>query len=144
MTPCSWANSPRRFKTIVVPSCSETSSVTSQKAWVDSNLAANTSVSPHDHYWDVPFFISVWRAIPLVVTRPLHLPEAWGQSQDSLCGIYGGQSGTGMWYSLSTSAPSWWLQLHQCIEPSVGPGNGQWVSEGRQLNSDTALCNRWS
>jgi hypothetical protein len=73
------------------------------------------------------------------------LPEAWGPTRYSLCGIYGRQSGTGMDCSLSISVPSLGLPLHQyTTEPSIGPGNGQCVCEGRQLNSDTARSNRWS
>lgn len=91
MTSCSWASSLRRFETIVVPPSSETCSVTSQKRLdrQHPSLSSRPSLS---------CFLSLslyGETIRLAVTVPLHRPAAWAQSQDSLCGIYGGQSVTG-------------------------------------------------
>jgi len=75
MTPCSWASNPRRFGTIAVPPCSETSSVSSQKDRVHRNSAVNTSVSPHSHRLVVSYLYIcteqpfVWRSLGRFTSR---------------------------------------------------------------------------
>ena len=75
MIACSWASSPRRFEMIAVPPSSETSSVSTQKNWVDTNSAVHNSVSPHGHCLFVSFLYIcteqryVWRLLGRFTSR---------------------------------------------------------------------------